>query len=126
MSYDIYLGVRVADVTKEDGEPLTVIVGEPELSSPTYNLGEMFRACMDWDFDTDVWYRVSDIWPNLLHGIDELRFHRDKYLKYEPKNGWGDAAGALRVLESLRDEINERCESGWSTTIPMEHLWVRW
>lgn len=44
MSYDISIYVKV------DGIDKYAEVATPEYSSPTYNLGKLFRACMDWDY----------------------------------------------------------------------------
>lgn len=60
MSYDIRLAVRVEGApVNEDGEPLYAVIGTPEYDSPTYNLGDMFRACTGWDFKQGKFYRVS-------------------------------------------------------------------
>ena len=45
MSYD--LRIRV----KAEGCDRYPVIAEPEYDSPTYNLGKMFRACMDWDYN---------------------------------------------------------------------------
>ena len=43
MSYDLRIGVKV------EGTDIIAVIGEPEKSSPTYNLREMFVTCMDWN-----------------------------------------------------------------------------
>ena len=43
MSYDLEILVKI-----ENGDYICII--EPEYSSPTYNLGTMFRKVMKWDF----------------------------------------------------------------------------
>nr|DAM55799.1 MAG TPA: hypothetical protein [Caudoviricetes sp.] len=75
MSYDLRIAVKV------DGCDKFAEIAEPEYSSPTYNLGKMFRACTGWD-----------------------------YKQYEPENGWGTVASAVAVLENLRDCIYEQAE----------------
>ena len=115
MSYDLRILVKV------DGTNLFAVVATPEYDSPTYNLGEMFRACMDWDYAQGMLYKCSEIIGNVERGIRELRTNKQKYKKYEPSNGWGDISGALKALESLRDCIYEKAEY-----IPIEHLWMRW
>lgn len=44
MSYDLRIAVKV------DGCDKFAEIAEPEHSSPTYNLGKMFRACTEWDY----------------------------------------------------------------------------
>ena len=115
MSYDIEIGVRIYDTD------LYVCCATPEYSSPTYNLGQMFRAATGWDFEQCKWYRCEDVMPNICRGISELVLKSSKYKTLEPKNGWGTIQGARECLESMRDCIYEQAEY-----IPIEHLWVRW
>ena len=95
MSYDIRLGVKV------EGTDIIAVIETPELSSPTYNLGDMFRACTGWDFEQGKWYKVSDVLSLIQRGIFELICNRREYEKYNPENGWGDIDSAKRVLESM-------------------------
>lgn len=44
MSYDLEILAKI-----ESGD--YICIAEPRYSSPTYNLGKMFRVAMDWDFD---------------------------------------------------------------------------
>ena len=122
MSYDLRLGV------KPEGLDRVIVIGEPELSSPTYNLGKMFRACTGWDFEQSEWYRVSNVWENINQGISELYVHPKRYKKMEPENGWGTLESAIKVLESLRDYIRSRTDEDCAgdDAIPMEYLWVKW
>lgn len=115
MSYDLELGVRV------DGTDIITKIAEPTYYSPTYNLGPMFRACTGWDFVQGEWYRVSEVWPKIEHGISELRMYPKKYKKLEPDNGWGDTDSAIEALTSLSD-----CIAGYADHIPPDKIWVRW
>lgn len=125
MSYDIEICVKVEGCDKY------ARIAEPEYSSPTWNLGKMFRACMDWNFsqseqnESGKWqtcyYPCNFAIEKVEHGIKELRCNRKKYLKYNPSNGWGDIDGALEALESLRTCIYEQAEE-----IPLECLYMRW
>lgn len=54
MSYDLRIGVRVHNTD------IIAVIDEPELSSPTYNLGKMFRACTGWDFKQGEWYNAAE------------------------------------------------------------------
>lgn len=115
MSYDIRLAVIV------DGTNIYAAVAEPELSSPTYNLRDMFVACMNWDYSMGEYYPCADVIEKADRGIAELKKHPKKYDKFNPPNGWGDRRGAIRVLESLDDCIKETAEK-----IPIEHLYMSW
>ncbi|HGQ3295440.1 TPA: hypothetical protein ACL8J6_001418 [Streptococcus pneumoniae] len=44
MSYDLEILAKI-----ESGD--YICIAEPKNSSPTYNLGRMFRVAMNWDFD---------------------------------------------------------------------------
>ena len=120
MSYDLRIGVKVADTD------IIAVIAEPEYRSPTYNLGKMFRACMDWDYKQGEWYNCKDVLPKIERGIHELRFNTNKYKQYNPENGWGNISSALQALESLLYCI-ENQTNGWAwQTIPLEHLWMSW
>lgn len=122
MSYDIRFGVKVDGM---DG--YIAVVGEPELRSPTYNLGQMFRACTGWDFVQGEWYNCADVLPKIQRGLSELRFNRKKYEKYNPPNGWGSIDSAIRALASMEERMAQIVDGTWDwNTIPLEHLWVCW
>ena len=121
MSYDLRLGVKV------EGADIIAVIGEPEYPSPTYNLGKMFRACTGWDFKQGEWYRVSEVWPKIEHGISELRMHSTKYKHLEPENGWGTVSSAIKTLESLTECIRQTVDGNYSwNKIPPDKLWVCW
>jgi hypothetical protein len=125
MSYD--LKIRV----KAEGCEAYPTIATPEYDTPTYNLGEMFRKCMDWDYSQgekdengewhDCIYKCDFVIEKVQRGINELRTNRSKYYQYEPENGWGTLDGAIRVLESLRDCIYEQSEE-----IPLNCLYMSW
>lgn len=120
MSYDIRYGVEV-----KDANGLIAEVGRPEHDTPTYNLSDMFRKCMDWDYEQGKWYRVTEVLPKILHGIQELQISPKKYKKYEPSNGWGSTRGALECLQSIVEGIADY-QNGWEQDIPVEYLWIKW
>lgn len=125
MSYDIRLCV------KAEGCDAYPTVAVPEYASPTYNLGEMFRACMGWDYAQseqnesgeykDCYYKCGFVIDRVEHGIKELRTNRKKYMKFNPANGWGDIDSAVEALESLRECIYETAED-----IPLDCLYMAW
>ena len=121
MSYDLRLAVRVEDTD------IFAVIDEPELNSPTYNLGKMFRACTGWDFKQGEFYRVSDVLPKIEHGIHELKFNPHDYASMEPDNGWGTVSGAIDALESLLECIEHNVSGGWTwNQIPPDKLYVAW
>ncbi len=115
MSYDLRIGVQVADTY------VIAKIAQPEYASPTYNLRDMFVACMDWDYKQGQWYRCDKVIDRIEKGILELKIHRDNYIQYNPSNGWGNVNSALRALESLRSCIYEQAED-----IPIQYLWMAW
>lgn len=112
MSYDLEILAKI-----ENGQYIRI--AEPRYSSPTYNLGKMFRVAMDWDFDQGTIYNVADIFENIQRGISELERNPEKYVQYEPENKWGTVSSALEDLRSLRDCILRQ-------DIDTKYLYVRW
>ena len=112
MSYDLEILAKI-----ENGQ--YICIDEPKRRSPTYNLGKMFRAAMDWDFDQGTIYNVADIFKNIQRGIAELERQPEKYVQYEPENKWGTVSSALEDLRSLRD-----CILGQD--IDTKYLYMRW
>lgn len=115
MSYDLRIAVKV------DGCDKFAEIAEPEYSSPTYNLGKMFRACTGWDYEQGKYYRCSDVIGNIEKGVKELRANKAQYRRYEAENGWGKIVDAVIVLEDLSDCIYEKAED-----IPLDCLCVKW
>ena len=112
MSYDLENLAKI-----ESGD--YICIAEPRYSSPTYNLGKMFRVAMDWDFKQGTIYNVAQIFENIQRGISELEQYPEKYVQYEPENKWGTVSSALEDLRSLRD-----CILGQD--IDMKYLYMRW
>ena len=125
MSYDIRLSVKVEGCDKY------VKIAEPEYCSPTYNLGKLFRACMNWDYSQSekdangeyhtVYYRCDRVIEYVERGLKELRTNGKKYDHLLPSNGWGTRSSAITALESLRTCIYEQAEE-----IPLECLYMSW
>lgn len=126
MSYDLRIAVKVEGAEK--GNEFAVIA-EPELSNPTYNIGEMFRKCMVWDFKQGEYYKVSEVYQNIVRGIINLTEHEGEFEQYNSPNGWGTTISALNALKSLKqciDDIeNPNCFSDWNT-FPKTLLYVIW
>lgn len=122
MSYDIRFCVETAH-PDNFGNPY-VVVSIPEYDSPTYNLRDMFVACMDWDYSQGVYYPMAEVLPKLKRGLAELTEHPEEYRRYNPPNGWGDLEGARKCLANWVDELED--EYGIVYTWPIEHLWWRW
>ena len=115
MSYDLRIMV------KAEGCDAYPIIDTPEYNSPTYNLRNMFRACMDWDFEQSKKYSCDFAIKKIEHGIMELEASRSKYIKYNPENGWGNIDDAIEALQSLRKCILEKAEE-----IPLNCLYMAW
>lgn len=115
MSYDLRISVKVEGLDK------FVTIAYPEINSPTYNLGDMFRKCMDWYYNQGEKYRCSEVIGYIEHGINELTYHSREYEVFVPANGYGDIGEALETLKSLRKCIREQAEY-----IPMEYMYMNW
>lgn len=114
MSYDIGIYLKAEDGGFE-------LIDEPELCSPTYNLRDMFVACMDWNYEQHTFYPAKLVLEKLTKGIEELSCHREKYEIYNPSNGWGSIDGALRALESSYNSIIETAKR-----YSIDKLYYRW
>lgn len=126
MSYDIRFAVKVAGAPDD----CYAVIGEPEYSSPTYNLREMFVACMDWDYEQGKWYPLMEVMPKIERGIHELTYNVRKYKKYNPENGWGDTSSALLALKSIADYFSPNNYSGlggtWNADVPLDCIYMSW
>lgn len=115
MSYDLRVAVKV------EGCDRYADIASPEYDNPTYNLRQVFEACMDWDYEQGMYYNCKEYLPKLEHGITELKFRGQEYKHLEPDNGWGSVSGTLEALESWWECINEQAEY-----IPIECLYMSW
>lgn len=115
MSYDLRVAVKVEGCDKYAD------IAEPEYAHPTYNLGDMFRVCMEWNYEQGKYYSCEEVLPKIDHGITELIYNEKKYLKYNSPNGWGDTKDALETLVSLNKCIFEQAEE-----IPLGCLYMAW
>lgn len=116
MSYDIRFAVKA-----ENGA--FVVFHTPEYDTPTYNVGTIFRKAMDFDFKQGEFYRVSELIPHLIKGANEVLYHKDKYIQYEPDNGWGSVDTVRTALMSILDAIEYIKE--WHG-IPLEYFYMAW
>ena len=122
MSYDIRIAVETVYPDRY-GEKFAVVF-TPEYDSPTYNVGNIFRKVMDWDFKQGVWYPLKEVLEHIDHGIGKLRNNFDAYRDMEPENKWGTVETVWECLTSWRAEF----EDPWGVTgnWGIEHLWWRW
>ena len=124
MSYDIRIAVKVARA-----EDIYADIAEPKRSSPTYNLRDMFVACMGWDYEQGIYYKVSEIYPKIERGIYELTYNERAYEKYNPSNGWGSTKSALSALMSVKeciDEIEDHDSWEQPITLPKDLIYMVW
>lgn len=123
MSYDLRIGVKV-----EGMGGYIATIDEPDCSSPTYNLRNMFVACIGWDYEQGEWYKVTDVLPMIQHGIEELTKRPSKYKKYNAPNGWGTVESALNALKSLYECILDNSADASETwnAIPLDMMYMRW
>lgn len=117
MSYDLRVAVKVEGCDKYAD------IAEPEYANPTYNLRDIFVACMGWDYKQGKYYRCDEVLPKINHGIQELETKRDKYTFYSPSNDWGNIDNAYETLRSL-----VRCmwEESECEEIPLKCLYMCW
>ena len=115
MSYNIGFYIKV------DGADEYWLIGRPDFDSPTYNLGKMFRLCMDWDFKQDEFYTCDFVFERVNHGMVELIKEEHIYREYNSPNGWGTTENAYATLKSIDAKLREISER-----IPLKYVWMRW
>ena len=115
MSYSIGIYVKVEGCNKY------AEIAYPDYSSPTYNLGKLFRACMDWNFKSSEYYRCDHVIEHLYRGIKELTYNSNKYAKLISVSSILTTSGALNVLNSIKDCILEQAEE-----IPLDCMYMNW
>lgn len=115
MSYCIGVYVKVEGCGKY------VQATYPTYYKPTYNLGKLFRACMNWNFKNEEYYRCDKVIECVEKGIKELESNPLNYTELLPSNGWGTMSGAIETLRSIRECILEENEY-----IPLKCLYLRW
>ena len=120
MSYDIRFAVK--------GYPddRMYVVFEPDFAHPTYNIGEMLRKAMNWNFHQGEWYCLIGVVPCIERGIHELTYNPEAYGQYEPKNGWGTVSGALECLRNLRETIKDHLNGYDWNEYDIDHLYISW
>lgn len=116
MSYSIGIYVKVEGCDKY------AEIAYPDYSSPTYNLGKLFRTCMDWNFKISEYYRCDHVIEHLDRGIKELIHNSNKYTELIPTlNARKISSSPLNALLSIRGCILEQAED-----IPLECIYMRW
>lgn len=121
MSYDIRFGVKVAGI-----DDCYAVIGEPELSSPTYNNRPIFVESMNWDYTQGEWYPLDFVEEKVNRGIDELTNEPQKYKHLEPDNKWGGVESSLEALKSIKQWITDEYRWGWNVDIPKNCVYMRW
>lgn len=115
MSYSIGIYVKVEGCDK------FAEIAYPFYSSPSYNLGKLFRSCMNWNFNSSEYYRCDHVLEHLDRGIKELAYNSNKYTKLTPVPSIFTTSGALNMLYSIRDCILEQAED-----IPLDCMYMNW
>lgn len=115
MSYSIGIYVKVEGCDKY------AEIAYPFLSSPSYNLGKLFRSCMNWNFNSSEYYRCDHVLEHLDRGIKELTYNSNKYAKLIPVPSIFTTFGALNMLDSIKDCILEQAED-----IPLDCMYMNW
>lgn len=113
MSYDVRIAVKV------EGCGQYIEIDKPPFDDPTYNLRDMFVACMDWDYEQGKYYRCSEVFPKIGTGLNKLYY--EDFSKYDSPNGWGTTSIAKDFLNGLIKCILKNAEE-----IPMECLYMKW
>lgn len=81
----------------------------------TYNVASMFSEALGCSIRDLEGRKCSEIEPILRAGIKAMREDPKTYEAMNPSNGWGNAEGALGVLEEL---------ARWCTEVPDAELGI--
>lgn len=97
MSYDVHMeintGLRMATVE--------------DVGNYTANVSPMYRKAIDGGLKALHGLTGKEATPTLRKAIEHMEDNWKDMLVLNPKNGWGDAAGALRYLRMISDACRE-------------------
>ena len=98
MSYDISFKVKV------EGVDAYVRVGNCN-ANITWNARKIIELStgLPWENEANNGLCL-DVIPKIQHGLTELETNREKYLRYEAKNGWGTVNGTISFFERILDD----------------------
>lgn len=116
MSYSIEFYVKLNEINK------FVCIGSPDFSSPTYNIGQILRKAMEWDFKGDEYYPCKDVVKYILKGLNNLYEREYKYKKYE-KKGCSGTTYTFDFLTSLAKSIHTFSQDN---NLEIEYIYMRW
>lgn len=116
MSYDLRFAVKA-----ENGKYVDFIT--PDFAHPTYNIGNILRKAMGFDFNQGDYYRLSEIMEYLIKGKTELKYNAKAYRQYEPSNKWGTVKNARDSIDSILECVTKIVV--WYE-IPLEFVYFAW
>ena len=80
----------------------------------THNLTTMAKYAGIYDViwhPEDIAKTARDIIPDLSHGFNKLKTFPERYIKYEPTNGWGTYKGFIDFVEKYLEACTKYPES---------------
>lgn len=102
MSYTFYLSIKT-------GPNNSVTAWE---SNYTSNVSGMWQKALGYPISEIYGFKASKCVKELTRAIKAMKDNPDEYRIMNPKNGWGNYEGALRVLEEMLRNCKEnpRCK----------------
>lgn len=119
MSYDVTLRVKVEGIDK-------YIVVADNCCNITWNVRELIKQSSGWDIKNEASNGPVKEWEEKIYkGVQELKFHPEKYKKYEAPNGWGTVQGTLGFYQRCLEMV-KNFEEDWYTRdlMPVAIVWV--
>ena len=93
---------------KVEGLDIYAPVAWGDIVNITWNVHELIKHSSGWDIDNEKNNGTAeDIAKFIVHGINELEQHPDKYKKYEAHNGWGTVKGTLKFYRKFLPYLQE-------------------
>lgn len=98
MSLDVTLyAMRMTDVYTDN------ITHNLHAMAEAVVIGEKNLYLYLWHADDESIKYARDLIQPLTDGLRELLAHPDKYIQYNPSNGWGDYEGLVKFTRDYRD-----------------------
>ena len=103
MSYDVHIAVKV--------EGTDAYARLRHIGNITWNVRELIKQSSGWEIKNEDQNGPLLPWLSLIQrGAKELRYHPERYRRWESPNGWGTVGGTLGFFETCLEGANDWIE----------------
>lgn len=102
MSYDVSFKM----MRKTGGSDRWEYVGDEWINHTSNTAAMIKEVCGSYPSE---WSGLicADMYPVLVHGIELLTEHPQRYKQFEPRNGWGNIETTKEFLQKIADNCRE-------------------